>query len=57
MPISYRDFDLLIERSGQKYVATVLNSDAGQASHEFRLPFNEEDLAVSLSTIGAVQPR
>jgi hypothetical protein len=50
--VSYLDFDLLIERSGQRYRATVLNSPAGQATHEFRLPFNEQELQVFVLQLG-----
>jgi hypothetical protein len=42
--ISYLDFDLLIEPSGQGYRAQVLDSPAGQASADFTLPFDDRDV-------------
>jgi tetratricopeptide (TPR) repeat protein len=47
--ISYLDFDLLIERSAKKYRARVLNSPAGQAAIDFRLPFSDPELDKFLS--------
>ncbi len=41
---NYADFDLLIERTGKKYRARVLNSPAGPATHDFTLPFSDEKL-------------
>ena len=38
-PMNYQDFDLLIDRVGENLRAQVLNSPAGQATAEFRLPF------------------
>ena len=40
----YQDFDLLIDRSGDKLRAQVLNSPAGQAMAEFCLPFSDDKL-------------
>ena len=45
--IHYLDFDLSIEsvpRTSTRYRARVLNSPAGQASTEFRLPFSKFEL-------------
>ncbi len=42
--ITYRDFDLLLERAGDGYRARVLHSPGGQASAEFRLPFSPLEL-------------
>jgi len=42
--ISYLDFDLLIERAGEGYVARVTNSPAGQATLAFTWPFSELEL-------------
>jgi len=53
--MNYLDFDLLIERSGEKYKARVLASPAGQATIEFSLPFSELELENFLLKIG--QPR
>ena len=48
----YHDFDLLIDRSGEGLRAQVLNSPAGQASAEFRLPFSEDKLENYLLRLG-----
>jgi hypothetical protein len=50
--MQYLDFDLLIERAGDKYKARVLNSPAGQAFTEFSLPFSEEGLENFVLKIG-----
>ncbi len=50
--INYLDFDLLIERAGNKYQARVLNSPAGQASATFRLPFSDLELENFLLRVG-----
>ena len=41
---TYTDFDLLIERAGDKYRARVINSPDGPASNEFMLPFSDDKL-------------
>jgi hypothetical protein len=43
---SYLDFDLLIERSGGKCRARVLNSPAGNAQIDFDLPFSRDQLQI-----------
>ena len=43
-PPTYVDFDLLIERAGDRFRVRVLDSPAGQSSAEFGLPFDERDL-------------
>jgi tetratricopeptide (TPR) repeat protein len=48
----YEDFDLLIDRSGESLRAQVLNSPAGQASAEFRLPFSDDKLENYLLRLG-----
>jgi|GEM_PF-2579740 hypothetical protein len=50
--MNYLDFDLLIERAGNKYQARVLNSPAGQASAAFRLPFSDLELENFLLRVG-----
>jgi len=51
--ISYRDFDMMIERSGEKtYRVRVLSSPAGQASGEITLPFSDLELENFLLKIG-----
>jgi AAA-like domain/CHAT domain len=42
--MKYRDFDLHIRRSGRRYVAHVVSSDAGEAEEVFTLPFTEVEL-------------
>jgi outer membrane protein assembly factor BamD (BamD/ComL family) len=41
---SYFNFDLIIERVGEKYRSRVFDSPAGQASAEFDLPFSKLEL-------------
>ncbi len=48
----YLDFDLLIERAEEGYTARVLNSPAGQAAADFRLPFSELELENFLLRVG-----
>jgi hypothetical protein len=50
--IRYLDFDVLIARSGDGYVARVLNSPAGQAAVGFRLPFSTLELENFLLRVG-----
>ena len=50
--MEYRDFDLLIERSGQGYRAQVLESPAGQATADFNLPFSDLELENVLLRLG-----
>lgn len=50
--ITYLDFDLLIERSGEGYRARVLNSPAGQGAADFSLPFSEMELENFLLRVG-----
>ncbi len=40
----YQNFDIIIERSGDKFVARVTNSPCGQASVEFDNPFSPYEL-------------
>jgi hypothetical protein len=48
----YLDFDLLIERGAEGYIARVLNSPAGQAAAGFRLPFSKLQLENFLLRVG-----
>jgi hypothetical protein len=50
--MTYQDFDLLIERTGGGFRAQVLHSPAGQASVEFRLPFDGVKLENFLLRLG-----
>ena len=52
MAIKYLDFDLLIERSADRYRARVLGSPAGQASIEFSPPFTESEIDAFFLQIG-----
>jgi hypothetical protein len=42
--VNYRDFDLHLRRSGRRYVAHVIHSDAGEADEQFSLPFTELEI-------------
>jgi hypothetical protein len=48
----YQDFDLLIDRSGDRLLAQVVNGPAGQALAEFRVPFSDEQVENYLSSLG-----
>lgn len=50
--MDYLDFDLLIERAGEKYKARVLGSPAGQAAIEFSSPFSELELENFILKVG-----
>ena len=41
---AFLNFDLLIERAGEKYRARVINSPGGQATHEFVRPVSPQEL-------------
>jgi TonB family protein len=53
--LKYDDFDLQIERAGEKYRVRLLNAPTGQASGEFILPFSDVELGNFLSRIGQVR--
>ena len=53
-PLTFLDFDLVIERSEHRYRAHVLASPAGQATHEFDLPFDKRDLRIFVLQIAAL---
>jgi Tol biopolymer transport system component len=56
--LTYLDFDLLIERAGERYRARVLSSPGGTASRTFDLPFSREQLQIFvLTAIGLGQRR
>ncbi|MBI3797523.1 MAG: CHAT domain-containing protein [Deltaproteobacteria bacterium] len=55
--ISYRNFDLLIQRAGTGYRAQVVDSPAGQATLDFSLPFSELELENLLLRIGQTRGR
>ncbi|MBI1299670.1 SUMF1/EgtB/PvdO family nonheme iron enzyme [bacterium] len=51
---AYRNFDLLIEHTGQGYRSRILESPAGQADEPLRLPFDQKNLsAISSQTYQA----
>lgn len=50
--MKYLDFDLLLERSRDRFKARVINSPAGQAESDFSLPFSEIELENFLLKIG-----
>jgi hypothetical protein len=53
--MEYLDFDLQIERSGEQFLARVVDSPAGQAENIFKLPFEQKELETFRLRIG--QPR
>jgi len=53
--LKYDDFDLQIERAGEKYRVRLLNAPTGQATGEFVLPFSDVELGNFLSRIGQVR--
>ena len=55
MSLTYDDFDLQIERAGEKYRVRLLNAPTGQAAGEFILPFSDVELGNFLSRIGQVR--
>lgn len=44
--LDYLDFDLVVERAGEGYRASVSNAPAGEAVTDFSLPFTEQDLEI-----------
>jgi tetratricopeptide (TPR) repeat protein len=50
--MKYLDFDLIIERAGDGYVARVFNSPAGQASASFGEPFSALEIENFLLRVG-----
>ena len=54
---TYQNFDLLIEKVGAVYRARVLNSPAGNATVDFRLPFSPSQLQDILARIGSSNKR
>src|SRR3954451_2996660 len=53
--LNYLDFDLIITGTKRRYLARVVESPAGQATAEFRLPFT--DLAVENFLLRVGRPR
>jgi tetratricopeptide (TPR) repeat protein len=51
-PRQYVDLDLTIEADGAEYVARVVDSPAGQATHRFALPFNNVGLENFILKLG-----
>ena len=52
MAIRYHDFDLLIESSGDRFKARVLDSPAGEATAQFKIPFSNTDVENFYTQIG-----
>ncbi len=44
--MEYLDFDLLLDRTGNEYLARVMDSPAGQAEAAFQFPFDDKDLEI-----------
>jgi tetratricopeptide (TPR) repeat protein len=55
--VEYLDFDLQIERLGDKYRVRVLDSPSGQATGEFAVPFSEIELENFLLRMGRARRR
>ena len=55
--MEYLDFDLQIERLGEKYRVRVLDSPSGQTTGEFVLPFSELELENFLLRMGRARRR
>ncbi|MGE5141353.1 MAG: CHAT domain-containing protein, partial [Rudaea sp.] len=54
-PIQYVDFDLEIERTADGYHAQVVDSPAGQASLDWKLPFSDLELENFLLKLGGAR--
>ena len=52
MAIKYHDFDLMIERSGDAFMARVIDSPAGEATVKFKLPYSQSDIENFFIQIG-----
>lgn len=52
MTIRYYDFDLLIEPTGDRFKARVLDSPAGEATVQFKIPFTHTDVENFYTKIG-----
>jgi len=50
--LRYLDFELKIEREGDRYKVRIIRSPAGEASHGFTLPFSQEKLENLILKIG-----
>lgn len=50
--MKYLDFDLFVERSGDRYKVQASSSTAGQAFGEFSLPFSELEIENFLLRVG-----
>lgn len=53
--LNYYDFELKIEREGQRYRARVIRSPAGEASNTFALPFSEDQLELLILKLGRLR--
>jgi tetratricopeptide (TPR) repeat protein len=53
--LQYLDFELMIEREGQQFQATVVRSPVGEASHIFDLPFSDLEVENFVLRLGATR--
>src|SRR5690242_9677346 len=53
--LRYVDFELNIEQKGDRYVARILRSPSGEASHSFELPFSEQDREIFVLKLGRLR--
>jgi hypothetical protein len=54
--MTYQNFHLLFERSGEHYRVRILDSPAGQATCDFTLPFSDADLEDFFLLFGRSKP-
>jgi tetratricopeptide (TPR) repeat protein len=52
---NYLDFELRIEKRGQRYQATVMHSPCGEASISFKLPFSKLELENFVLRVGSTR--
>ncbi len=53
----YLDFELRIEKKGQRYEAAVVHSPAGEAAHLFKRPFSDLELENFILRMGGTRRR
>ena len=53
--LRYLDFELKIEREGERYMARVLRSPVGEAANAFTLPFSDERLELLMLKLGRLR--
>ncbi|HEY4591727.1 MAG TPA: hypothetical protein VIJ61_04925, partial [Thermoanaerobaculia bacterium] len=56
-PQEYENFDLLVEKSGRGFRASVISSPAGEGNTDFKPPYSDEKLQESLARLAATSHR